>query len=745
MSEVQNVSRRDFLKLVGVSGSGLVLATTLGSSSLVYAAESQGNELNLFVSVEPDGTVNIVCHRSEMGQGIRTSLPQVVADEMEADWNKVKVIQGLADAAYGSQNTDGSRSVRRFYQVMREMGASARLMLEQAAAKTWQVAADKVKAENGFVRNLVSGEKLSFGQLSSIAATFDLPAKEQIKLKDSNEFRYIGKDIPIVDMRDIQTGKTVYGQDTQIEGMLYACIARSPVVGASVKSFDEEAAKAVKGVVGVWQLPDAQKPFVFRPLSGVAVVAENSWAAMEGRKHLNIQWSEAENQRHNSRHYLAELKGRLPSKGEVVRQRGNAYRALETADKIIEAEYTVPYLAHAPMEPPAATAVYKDGMVEVWACAQTPQSTQTNVAQALGLDPEKVKVNVTLLGGGFGRKSKPDFSVEAALLAKQFGKPVKLFWSREDDLQHCYYHAISAQRFEVGINSSGDVTSWVQRTSFPSISWTFTGTTDIPSNSELSLGFGDLPFNIPNLSLEKHKATAHARIGWIRSVSNIQHAFALGSFVDELATHSKKTPHEMWLELIGPDRIVDPTADGFDYQNYGESPEVFPIDTKRLKQVLNTVVEKSGANEQTEANEGWGICVHRSFVTYVAVAAKVKVVNGKVSILELHSAIDAGTVVNPDRVRSQQEGSMIFGSSIALMGEITFDKGQVEQSNYHDYPVMRMGQCPKIETYIIESDAVPGGVGEPGTPPVAPAIVNAIFHASGKRIRDLPINKHLAV
>lgn len=745
MSDLQNVSRRDFLKFAGVSSTGLVLATTLTGTSIVHASENADSALNLFVSVDPDGTVNIVCHRSEMGQGIRTSLPQIVADEMEANWEHVNVVQGLADSRYGSQNTDGSRSVRRFYQTMREMGASARVMLEQAAAKTWQIPLEQVHSEQGFVINKQTREKLSFGQLSSIAATFELPDVKTLNLKKRKDFRYIGKDVPIVDMRDIQTGKTVYGQDTQIEGMLYACIARSPVVGANVKSFDENAAKSVKGVVGVWNLPQAKQPFVFKPLSGVAVVAENSWAAMEGRKKLNIEWSEPEHQKHNTRHYLAELRGRLPNKGEVIRERGNAYRALETSDKIIEAEYTVPYLAHAPMEPPAATAIFKDGAIEIWACTQTPQSTQRNVAEALGIEPDKVKVNVTLLGGGFGRKSKPDFSVEAALLAKQFERPIKLFWSREDDLQHCYYHAISAQRFEAGISTAGDVISWVQRTAFPSISWTFTGTTDVPSNGELSLGFGDLPFDVPNLSLEKHKATAHTRIGWVRSVCNIQHAFAIGSFVDEVAHNLKMPTAQLWETLIGEDRIIDPKKEGFEYENYGESPEAFPIDTQRLKQVLKTVIEESGADKETNTNEGWGISVHRSFVTYVAVAAKVKVINGKVTLLELHSAIDAGTVVNPDRVKAQQEGSMIFGSSIALMGEITFDKGRVEQSNYHDYPVLRMGQCPKIETYIIESEAIPGGVGEPGTPPVAPAITNAIFHASGKRIRDLPVNKHLAV
>ncbi|UAA40539.1 xanthine dehydrogenase family protein molybdopterin-binding subunit [Paraneptunicella aestuarii] len=749
-STIENVSRRSFLKLLGVGSTGLVLATSLPGANQAFAASStvpnEANKLNMFVSIEPTGVVNIVCHRSEMGQGVRTSLPQIVADEMEANWDLVNVVQGLADKRYGSQNTDGSRSVRRFYKILREMGASARMMLEQAAANTWKVDVSQVEAKNGIVSNKVSGETLDYGQLSNIAATLEVPKPETIRLKDKTAFKYIGKEMPIVDMKDIQTGKTEFGQDIQFDNMLYACIARSPVVGANVASYDATASKKLKDVVDVWQMPEAKKPFSFKPLAGIAVVANNSWAAIQGRNKLQVNWTESENDSHDSSAYQKALHENLTQKGKVVRSKGDAYQEMTNANTTVNASYSVPYMAHAPMEPPAATAVYKNGYFEIWACTQTPQSTQNTVAQIMGVPPEKVKVHVTLLGGGFGRKSKPDYSVEAAMLAKQFGKPVKVVWTREDDIQHCYYHAISAQHYAAGLDAQGKVNSWIQRSAFPSISWTFDGTTDEPSVSELSLGFGDLVFDLPHLSCESHKAKAHTRIGWMRSVSNIHHAFALGSFVDEVAHAAKKPTYDMWMELIGSDRHVDPKAEGFEFTNYGESLDDFPIDTKRLKQVLRTVVEKSGANKAVAKNEGWGISVHRSFVTYVAVAVKVKVENDKASILEMHSAIDAGTVVNPDRVRAQQEGSMMFGASIALLGEISFKQGKVEQSNYHDYPVLRMNQSPKIvETYIIESDAIPGGVGEPGTPPVAAAIANAIFHACGKRIRALPIRHHMKV
>lgn len=739
-----NVSRRSFLKGLSLTTTGLVLGATLPTWSPAMAAQSAEGMMNLFVGIDTDGTVNIVCHRSEMGQGIRTSLPQVLADEMEADWRKVKIIQGLADERYGSQNTDGSRSIRHFYKVMREMGASARTMLEQAAAIKWGVPVAEVKAENHQVVHS-SGNTLGFGELVADAANLPTPEPASLKYKDKKDFKYIGKELSLVDMQDIQTGKTVFGQDIQLEGMLYASIVRAPVTGSNVASLDKTSAMKIAGVVDVFQMPERSFPLVFGSLPGVAVLATNTWAAQQGAKALNVTWTEHENQTYDSQKHLTELQTKVKSKGKVQRSAGDAYAKMQEADKTVSASYSMPYLVHAPMEPPAATAWFKDGAVEVWACTQTPQSTQDTVSNFLNISKDKVKVNVTLLGGGFGRKSKPDFSVEAAILSKHTGKPVKVVWSREDDIRHGYYHAISAQHYQAGFDVNGKVNAWVQRTAFPSISWTFNGSAKEPSGGELSLGFADVPFEVSNLSCETQEATAHSRIGWVRSVSNIHHAFAIGSFVDEVASAAQKPTHKMWLELIGSDRKVDPSKDGFEYSNYGESLDDYPIDTGRLKNCLNTLIAKTGADKDAPHGEAWGISVHRSFVTYVAVAAKVKVENDKVTVLEMHNVIDAGTVVNPDRVKSQQEGSMIFGLSLALMGEISFKDGKVQQSNYHDYPVLRMHQSPKIVTHIIESDAIPGGVGEPGTPPVAAALANAIYHASGKRIRDLPVSKHMSV
>ncbi|MFC3122730.1 xanthine dehydrogenase family protein molybdopterin-binding subunit [Agaribacter flavus] len=742
------VSRRAFLKYSGITTAGLILGAAVPVSARIMAGANPAtteHELNLFVSISPDNTVHIICHRSEMGQGIRTGIPQIVADELGADWKQVKVVQGLANKAYGSQNTDGSRSIRNFFTTMREMGATARMMLEQAAADVWTVDTKQVYTKENYVYLKGQDKKLSFGELAELAAKVTPPAKDTLVFKSRKDFTLIGKSVPNVDLPDVLAGSTVFGQDIKLDGMLYASIERSPVVGAKVKQFNKTAALNTPGVKQVVTMPEQPLPVVFHPLNGVAVLADNTWSALQGRKQLNIEWELGDNQSHNSVKYLKSLVDKNQNKGNVIRQTGDAYAKLADASTTIKADYTMPYLVHAPMEPPAATAVVSEGQCEIWACTQTPQSTQANVANALGIEPDKVKVNVTLLGGAFGRKSKPDFSVEAALLAKESGKPVKVVWSREDDIQNGYYHAISAQHFEAGLDKDGSVMAWTQRTAFPSIGWTFDHKVDAPAGFETDLGFADMPLDIPHLSCETHKATAHVRIGWVRSVSNIQHGFALGSFVDELA-HATSTPtHKMWHQLLGKDRLIDTAEQGYKYGNYGSALEEYPIDTKRIKAVLDLVVEKAGANDSLPAGQGWGISVHRSFVSYVAVATKVSVKDGQVKVLEMHTAIDAGTVVNPDRVHAQMEGSMIFGLSLALMGDISVKDGAVQQSNFHNHPMLRINQCPVIKTYIVPSTAPAGGVGEPGVPPVAASLANAIFKASNKRIRDLPVSKHFKV
>ncbi|WP_237057580.1 xanthine dehydrogenase family protein molybdopterin-binding subunit [Microbulbifer sediminum] len=748
--QIRNVSRRSFLKLTGLAAGGLVLGSALPGWQRPWASPTGGNsELNLFISIAPDDTVSIICHRSEMGQGIRTGLPQVVADELEADWQKVQVVQGLGDKRYGSQNTDGSRSIRRFYDTMRRMGASARTMLENAAAQQWQVPAGECKATSHRVVHTPTGRSFRFGELAAPAASQPVPGDKDLQLKGSDDFRYIGKPVNTVDTPAMVTGAADFGQDVSIDNMLIASIERAPVLGSSIKKLDDSAARKVRGVVAIERLDGGAEPPLFHPLSGVAVLATNTWTALKARRKLQIDWSDSDHLGHNSDAYLEKMQQRVREPGKTITDHGDVQKALASASRDHEAVYTVPYLAHATMEPPSATAMTTDSSCEIWACVQDPQSVQQHVGNALGLEPEQVRVNVTLLGGGFGRKSKPDFVIEAALLSRKMKRPVKVVWSREDDIRHDYYHAASAEYYRAGLDSDGRVTGWLQRAAFPSIGGTFSAGVDHPAGFELDLGFADLPFAVDNHRSETQQAEYHARIGWLRSVANIQNAFGRCSFADELAHAAGKPADRFLLELIGPDRLVDPSQGDYKYGNYGEPLEKFPLDTGRLKEVLRRTAARADltlrGDQQSGNGEGWGIAVHRSFLSYVGIATRVRVQDNRLEIMEMHAVADVGLAVNPDRVKSQMEGSMIFGMSLALLGEIRMEDGAVSNSNFHDYQLLRMHQSPPLEVELVDSQEAPAGVGEPGVPPVAPSIANAVFAATGKRYRELPLKKHLSI
>ncbi|MCL1091708.1 molybdopterin-dependent oxidoreductase [Shewanella profunda] len=742
---VENVSRRDVLKLFGAVGGGLALGASGLTWSPMALAQDKEARLNLFIAIGEDNKVYLTCHRSEMGQGIRTGILQVLAEELEADWDKIVPIQGLADKRYASQNTDGSRSIRENYDRMRQMGAMARTMLEQAAAARWKVPVSEVHTAAHKVLHAKSGRSASFGELALAASEQPVPALESLKLKDVKDFKQIGASRQIVDMDAMLTGSAIYGYDIKLDGMLYASIMRPPVLGSDVASVDDTAARKVAGVVDVYRLPTPKGPPAFNQLGGVAVIATNTWSALEGRKALKVEWTTSPNSQHDSSLYLKELVERVQQSGKVVRQVGNELKNWPEADTL-KAVYTVPYLIHSPMEPPVATAYVTAKGCEIWASTQTPQSTQQNVAAALGIEEDAVKVNVTLLGGGFGRKSKPDFSVEASLLSKQFKRPIKVSWSREDEIQNGYYHAISAQSYQALFDANNKPTALLARTGFPSISSTFAEGVEYPSGGELDLGFVDVPFALPHLRYEVVKAQAHSRIGWMRSVCNIQHGFSVGSFVDEMAHRAQVSCPDMWRSLLGDARRETFSDQQFKYGNYGEDLNRHPVDVSRYFGVIDAVEKAQAKAPKAGKNQGWGFAVHRSFVSYVAVAILVEVSEDKqVTVLKAIAAIDAGTVVNPDRVKSQTEGAIIFGLSLAMMGEITYKEGKVQQSNFHDYPLLRLPQTPDMEIIIIASDAPPAGVGEPGVPPVAPSLTNAIFAATGVRIRDLPVSKQLRI
>jgi isoquinoline 1-oxidoreductase beta subunit len=748
MNTIEKVSRREFLELTGLSVGGLLLSGVLPVSSVLANVldEPEEQRLNIFVSIRPDGAVEIIAHRSEMGTGIRTSLPQIVADEMGADWGRVSVIQGLGNKEYGSQNTDGSRSVRDFYTIMRQMGATARVLLEQAAAQTWSVPLDECQALDHVVRHS-SGKVLDFGELAETAASLNLPAPHSVKLKSRAQFKYIGQSLPIVDLADMTTGNTVYGVDIHLPGMVYASIERAPFLDARIESYNKKAAQGVAGVVDVLEIKGKPLPAGFNALEGVAVIASNTWSAMQGRGMLDVAWQASPHAAHQSSGYIDALAEKVAtSEGEVARERGDVAAAFEANPRQIEAVYKTPYLAHASMEPPMATAHLHNGICEIWACTQTPQVTQREVARILGYEEDKVKVHVTLLGGGFGRKSKPDFIIEAVLLAARLKKPVQVVWTREDDIRHDYFHSCCAQYYRAALDDNGSVVAWLAREATPPISSIFQLAVNQMSDGALSQTFGSIPFDIPNLRLERVEADAHVRIGWMRSVYNIPFAFGVGSFVDELAHAAQKNPMDFWLELVGEDRHIDFSAEKFKFSNYSKPLADYPYDTARFKGVITKLRSECDWDKPLQANQGWGMTAIRSFLSYVAVACKVEVVAGKLSVLEMHSVIDCGTVVNPDRVHSQMEGSMIFGLSLALLGEISFVDGVAQQSNFHDYPIARIHQTPLVlRSHIIASNLPPTGVGEPGVPPVAPAIANALFAATNKRIRELPLSRYYQV
>ncbi len=748
---IHNVSRRGFLK---TSSAAFALAAFSGTAAQAFTPYKTGGDdmpnglkydPNIFVSIGSDGTVTIVAHRSEMGQGSRTSLPMVLADEMGADWAKVKIVQAEGDEPkYGNQNTDGSRSMRHHIQSMRQMGASVRHMLQQAAAKKWGVDASAV---NVGVHEVTSGSnKVGFGELAEDAMALPVPRFEELAFKDEKDFRYIGAGkISITDLHDITTGKAVYGADIMLPGMKVAVIARPPAVGENPGKVDDKAALAVAGVESVHTLAGSVMPAGFAPVGGVAVVAAHTAAAIKGRDALTIEWTKGPHSDYDSEAFTNEMRATAAQPGKVVRKEGDWEAARAGAAKTFEREYSQAHMVHATMEPLVAVADVKADGAEIWAPVQSPYQARQDVAKALGLDEKDVRVNVTLLGGGFGRKSKGDFVTEAALLSKEVGAPVKVQWTREDDIRHAFNHTTSVERIEAALDDKGKVTGMRYNSVAPSILSTFAPDSGYQFPIEAGMGHVDLPFEVPNLSIENGKAMAHTRIGWFRAVSNIPRAWAVQSFAAELADELGKDQKDMLLELIGSDRKLDPAKQGFPdkFWDYGEVYDEYPIDTMRLKNVINLAAEKAGWGKSMPKGEGLGIAAHRSFVTYVASVVHVKVDDdGTIRVPEVHMAVDCGFAANPERIRSQMEGAAVMGMTAALHSGITYKAGAVEQANFDTYEMVRASNFPEIvHTHIVEHpfSVHAAGVGEPGVPPIPPAIANALFNATGQRMRDMPI------
>jgi isoquinoline 1-oxidoreductase subunit beta len=750
MSPIDNVSRRRFLQ--GIFGAGALVLAARYVPPMLRHDHSTGGQTdadratfhpNLFVGIQQDGTVYIVAHRSEMGTTIRTSLPLVLADELDADWKRVKIDQAIGDKRYGDQNTDGSHSIRSFFDTLRQCGAAARLMLIQAAAEQWSVTVSECSTEMHTVVHKASGRRLGYGELASAAARLSVPKTEQLKLKEPSDWRYIGKGMTSVDLEDLCTGRAMYGMDARLDGMVYASIERPPVFGGKIQSLDDQEALKVAGVRQTVRIEPFKPPCAFQPLGGVAVIADNTWSAFQGRKKLKITWDNGANESYDSVEYKKELRETAHKAGKLIRSVGDTNQEFPAGNHVVEADYYVPLLAHTPMEPMVALAEFKDGKLTAWAPTQNPQGAQATISSELGIPVEDVVCHVTLLGGGFGRKSKPDYIAEAAVLSKKLGRPVKVVWTREDDVKFDYYNAVAAMYMKAAVDEKGKPTAWLQRSVFPPITSIFDVNAVYGDPPHLQQGWTDLPYDLPNIRIENGPAQAHVRIGWLRSVANIYHAFAIQCFTDELAHRANRDPVEYMLDLIGPARTLDFT--NVEYPNYGADYKTYPWETGRLRNVIEMVAEKSGwARKKSSKGHGFGFAAHRSFLTYVATVVEVELSNdGEIRILRVDTAVDAGLVVNPEATRAQFEGAAVFGTSIVRSGEITAKNGVIQQSNFNDYPVARINEVPEqTNVYITESSAPPAGVGEPGVPPFVAAFCNAIFAATGKRVRDLPLSSN---
>jgi isoquinoline 1-oxidoreductase beta subunit len=731
MSEIQQIKRRDFIKLFGLASGGILLGCNVSSDKKEFIPQVAGSFApNLFVQIQKDGNITLLASRSEMGQGIRTSLASAIADELEADWNYITVKQATGNAKYGNQNTDGSRSVRTLLEPMRKMGATVKAMLITAAAKKWNIPEKDCKAANHYIINTQNKDTIFFGDLVDEAANVAIPSEESIQLKKVEDFKFIGKTLKSVDLKDFTHGTANYGMDIRIPNMKFAAIARCPVTFGSVKSYEDASAKKVAGVERIFQIDRIVPPTgqFFGALGGVAVIANSTWAAFQGKLDLNIEWNYGENESFDTEKFKEKLTQRVHEKGKLVPGgSGNVYRAFEDAENMVEATYHVPFLVHAPMEVPNATAWFKGDTIEVWAPVQDPQTARAEIAHFFEIPLEKVTVNVTFLGGGFGRKSKSDFVVEAVAISKKINAPVQVVWTREDDIQHSFYHAASAQYLKGSLNEKGELTAWLQRVAMPSIVSSFKPMSEYASGFELNQGFTNNPYQLDNFRLENTKAEANLRIGWMRSVVHIHSGFGNNSFADELAHAANIDPVQFHLNLIGKDRIIK-----------GKSE--YPYDAKRMKDVLKNTAKIANWGKTLPENHGVGVAVHYSFYSYVATIVEVSVKNEKVKVEHIWTTIDCGLALNKDNITNQLEGAAIFGMSIALYGKISAKEGAIEQNNFFDYQMTRMKDAPKIEIAIMDKmEEPPTGVGEPGVPVIAPAICNAIFNAIGKRVRSLPL------
>jgi isoquinoline 1-oxidoreductase beta subunit len=705
-------TRREFLK-TSLAGAGLTIAAVMTPSGLrlLSAAELKQDtsfKPNVYLRIAPDDSITVIVNKSEMGQGVTTSLPMIIADELEADWKQVRYVSAPAadeykDPVWGMQSTGGSTSVRHMHDALRKAGAAAREMLIIAGSEALKAPLRECAAVNGVVRNMKTGKGLSYGKLVFEASR--LPVPQNPTLKKEGQFKYIGKAMPRLDVPEKSTGKAMFGIDTFAPGMLYAALARPTQYGAEPASFDKAAAEQIKGVKAVVSIP-----------RGIAVVADTLDAAWKGRNLLNVQWRNAKAPGLDTASLEKEMMAKISEQGLIAKTQGDAKAALGAASKKVEAAYLLPYLSHATMEPMNCTASVTAEQCDIWAPTQNQGGIKGMAVKVTGLKPEQVFVHTTYLGGGFGRRFETDFAEEAVTIAKITGKPVKVIWTREEDIQNDFYRPANYTKIEAGLDDKGKVTAWSHKIVCQSIfARVFPSMMKNGIDNAAVEGVTDLEYEVPNLLAEYVRIDLPVPVGFWRSVGASHNGFVIESFVDELASAAKKDPLEFRLGLL----------------------QKHP----RPKRVLETAAQKAGWGKPPKKGQALGIAYHLSFGTYVAHVAEVSVdkATGRIKVHKVTCAVDCGSVINSDTVAAQMESGIIMGLSAALKEKMEFAGGGVKTTNFGDYDLLRMSETPEIEVHIVTGRDPLGGIGEPGVPPIAPAVANAVFAATGVRIRSLPM------
>jgi isoquinoline 1-oxidoreductase beta subunit len=730
------VDRRTFLKTSAASGAALLIGFHLpaGATDPAQAQEKpQINPFNAWVRITPDDHVTLILGKSEMGQGIMTALPMILAEELCLDWKHVKIEQAPTNPKIYDHGTGGSGSIAGSWLPLRQAGAAAREMLIAAAAKKWEVTTDSCKAQNGRVVHGHPQRSFGYGELVADAALLPIPNLKEVPLKNSNEFTIVGHDMHRVDAAAKATGSAKFGIDSRPAGLQYAVIARCPVFDGKVASFDATKAKSVPGVRDVFQIGTSGRGA--STTGGVAVVADSSWAAIQGRRALQVKWDEGSAASESTEELRKQFLDNAAKPGKIVRNDGDADASLAAASKKLEAVYELPFAAHVCMEPMNCTVHIQGDRAEAWVPSQGPQWAQSVIAEIAKLPPESVTVHTTLMGGGFGRRYQADFVMEAAQVAKTTGKPVMVLWTREDDMQHDFYRPASYHKMQGALDTNGNIAAWKHFQTSTSIAskWSQKGEDD-PGLGEFGTG-ATIPYATPNIRIEYMLAHSSAPRAWWRSVEHSSSGFVVESFIDELAHAAAQDPLAYRLKLIGDSRTIP---------QFGAGPEDTPLVTARLKGVLQLAADKAGWGKPMPENQGHGIAGFFSFDSYLAAVAEVSLRNGQLRINRIVCAVDCGRPINPDGIRAQVESAAIYALTATLKDAITVDRGRIVQANFNDYDMIRMKEAPPIEAHIVQSTEQPTGIGEPTVPVIAPAICNAIFDATRKskalRIRRLPIH-----